>query len=201
MYIRILNIILIVLCAGCTNPFSTRDPEKPVQDENTSVFVSPIEKEFVMENFKHAIEQQNLEEYMNCFIQNDENSKHNFHFEPDPYLKNDFITGWALDDERNFFNQLKSQFSRIYFSFDTLFQYSDITVGVQDSVETDRRGYVLTLVEKDSVSEYRGQARFKLYRATSTTDLWYIYYWQDNAVNNEYTKSWSYLKLSLAQRR
>ena len=192
--------IAFLLSTFCTNPFSTRDPEEPDESSTSTVFNPAIDPEIVLINFSRAMEQKNIEEYMKCFINPDMDAPHTFVYEPEQYFKNDIVDTWTLDPEPNYFNQLTKSTQKDYpfinLSFkDSLSLTPIITTSIDDSVESNSIEYELEVITSDSSSTYRGITRFKLFHSTSPPEHWHIYYWQDNAIDENYKSSWTYLKL------
>jgi len=62
-----------------------------------------------------------------------------------------------------------------------------------DSLQTNSLQYQLKVDFGDSLITYGGVADFKLFKSQNN-QLWYIYYWRDNAINKEYLATWTYLK-------
>ncbi len=200
-------LVVLVLLLACTNPFSTRDPETPQRENSGSVYDQAVDPEIVLVNFSRALEQKNVDQYMQCFPPRGGESPHPFTFRPEPYFVNEFVDHWTLSEELNFFNQLvsaeRSTYPRIRFNFLDSLSLRPITpTAVNDSVETNSLQYQLEVtVSPDSSAVYKGTAVFKLYREEQAPELWHIYYWQDNAINQAYTSTWTYLKLFINKSR
>ncbi len=201
--------ILIGFTAACTNPFTTREGqvEKPVTggSEGNTVYDPAVNADIVFANFKKAIQEKNIDEYMKCFIPEEQNGEvHAFDFVPEQHFINEFSKQpWTLNDERNYFIQLsqsqKNTYPRLNLSLNegNAITLNPITpTSVNDSLETTSVKYQLTIsYSADSVKVYSGVLQFRLFKSTTPPEIWYIYFWQDNAINNQYDKTWTALKL------
>ncbi len=194
------------LLAACTNPFTTRsdEVEPPDTQANGSYSYDPaINPDLVFVNFRKSINQKKIEEYMRCLIPDQNQAQHKFTFDADPYFKDEFSTRpWTLDDERNYFTQLiltdKNDYPYLSFEFaDSNLSLRPITpTSVNDSLETNSVSYRLIITySPDSVVMYQGQSRFKIFKLTTPPETWHIYYWQDVAVDKNYDRCWTFLKL------
>lgn len=199
--------VLVIL--ACTNPFSTRSDQVETPDvpanQGSSSFDPAIDPEVVFVNLKKALSQKNVDEYMRCFIGTDPEAPHRFHFEPEIYYRSEFDNlNWTLLEERDYFTKItkskNSQYPKLTLTFvsDTLSLRPITPTSINDSLETNSLIYNLeTVFSADSVAVYKGNTRFKLYRSQKPPETWHIYYWQDNALNRAYEKSWTYLKLQM----
>lgn len=197
---RISKFLIILICITyfhCTNPFTTRDPEKP--DSGSQVYDSATEPKIVLDNLIMAIEEKNVNEYKKIFISN--NSAHIFKFEPEPSLNTEnFFMGWTPQDEESYFNNLVSASSGNFPILNLAFNVSDysftplISGSENDSVRTNSMQYVFTVNPGDSTRVFTGNAEFKLFRSEED-QFWYIYYWQDNAIDQKYIETWTNLKI------
>jgi len=194
-----LTILLIFFfLASCTNPFSVRDPEKPDPKSTTVIYDPAFGPDTVLVNFEKAIENKNLIEYMNVFVSANLNEPHSFIFEPEPYFQNDFIEPWTREDEQTYFDQLtktkSGDFPKLSLIFKNKPLFTPIIAGSdEDSLQTNSIEYSLQADFGDSSFTYSGVNEFKLFKSQND-QLWYIYYWRDNAINQSYNTSWTYLK-------
>ncbi len=194
------TVFSVLLLLYCTNPFSVRDVEKPGFGSDWVRYAPATSPDSVIYNFQLAIANKNVEEYMRTFVEPMKADAHSFRFIPVPYYINDFPAAWTLDDERNFFTQLvqsdKKDYPKIRLDFlNTVVLTAISPVSVDDSVESNSVQYALQVNYGDSLAVYEGIARFKLYHSKSAPpETWHIYYWQDNAVEQNYDKTWTYLK-------
>ncbi|HGY55297.1 MAG TPA: hypothetical protein ENK44_06340 [Caldithrix abyssi] len=199
-HIRKIVFLSILTFTYCTNPFSVRDVEEPGFGSDWVRYAPATSPDSVMYNFRLAIANKNVEEYMRTFVDPLKADAHQYRFVPDPYYTNDFPTAWTLDDERNFFSQLvqsdKQDYPKLRLDFLTPLVLTGITpISVDDSVESNNLEYTLQVDYGDSSEVYTGIARFKLYHSKSAPpETWHIYYWQDNAVEQNHDKTWTYLK-------
>jgi len=193
-------LISTLILIYCTNPFSVRNVEEPGFGSDWVRYAPATSPDSVLYNFRLAIANKNVEEYMRTFVDPLKADAHFFRFVPVPYYINDFPSAWTLDDERNFFTQLvqsdKKDYPKLRLDFLTPVVLTAISpVSVDDSVESNSVRYALQVDFGDSLAVYEGIARFKLYHSKSAPpETWHIYYWQDNAIEQYYNKTWTYLK-------
>lgn len=201
LYPKILTMLLCITLIHCTNPFSTREPEKP--DSGSQVYDNATEPKIVLENMIMAIKEKNVNEYKKIFVSDgtgNQQGSHTFKFEPEPSLSEYFISKWTQQDEESYFNNLVSTSSGNYPILKLSFNVSDysftpiISGSESDSVRTNSMQYVFTVNPGDSTKVYTGNAEFKLFRSEAD-QFWYIYYWQDNAIDQNYNETWTNLKI------
>ena len=204
MFNKFIQILILtgLMLTACTNPFTTRadQVEKPLVQNGNVSYDPGLTAESVINNFVLAVNNKNTEEYLLCLAPS--GGQHTFHFEEDPYFETEFSANpWDLTEERSYFTNLiispSTSYPKLNFSFSggepalTAINPS----APDDSVESANVDYQLLVVYSlDSTVVYQGSMRLKLYKSAEN-DRWYMYYWQDHALNNEYKKCWSYLKL------
>ncbi len=206
---------IIIFCTvafwavSCTNPFTTRENqvEKPVVGTpgGSTVYDPAVNPDIVFTNLGKAIKEKNIDEYMKCFIPETQNgTTHSFDFVPEQHFINEFARQpWTLGDERNYFIQLSQSQKNTYPKMElSLNEGRAITLNpitatsINDSLETNSVKYQLTIIYSvDSVKVYSGVLQFRLFKSAVPPEIWYIYYWQDNAINNRYDQTWTALKL------
>ncbi|WP_456407622.1 hypothetical protein [Caldithrix abyssi] len=211
--LQIINKYLILLIGGilltCTNPFTTREgqveaPENFSPGQN-GTYDPAVNPELVFVNLKKALQDKNIAEYMKCFIpQTLEGQPHSFLFIPEQHFVNEFARQpWTLNDEQNYFTQLvQSQLSG-YPKLDLILAEGNeiplnpITpTSVNDSLESGSVKYNLRIsFSPDSSKTYSGLLQFRLFKSRTPPEVWYIYFWQDNALNQNYDGTWTALKL------
>ncbi|MEJ2054118.1 MAG: hypothetical protein P8X42_09385, partial [Calditrichaceae bacterium] len=125
---------------------------------------------------------------------------HRFSFEPEPALIENFISRWTTDDEETYFRNLVNSSSGKYplldLSFNTTeYSFTPIISGSQnDSVRTGSLTYSFLVNSGDSTAIYTGNLEFKLFRSNAD-QFWYIYNWQDNAIDQKINQCWTNLKI------
>jgi len=194
----ILIILIITALACCTNPFSTREPEKP--DSGNQIYENTTEPKIVLDNMINAIKEKNVNEYKKLFISEDD--IHSFTFEPEPSFIEFFLSKWTIQDEEAYFSNLVSQSTGNYpilnLTFDISqdeYPFREIISGTQgDSVQTESMSYIFNVNDGDSIAKYSGNVKFKLFRSEAD-QFWYIYYWRDNAIDENYNQTWTNLKI------
>ncbi len=188
-----LSIVTLIVC--CTNPFETRSVEKPDTDKNSDIFNQPTSCEVVLSNFRYALIQKNVSNYMSCFIDTSFVQSFVYGFKPDETFPPERFQGWSLIDEENYLRNVITEAGTGMVSFEYVDAVDDITFtpisAAIDSVQTSPFEYKLQ-VELDSLVTFSGIARMKLVK--NSNSLWAIYYWEDtrNAEGNPNT--WSLLK-------
>ncbi len=189
---------LLILISTCTNPFSTREDsvEKP---ENTSsvIFEEATTPDNVKINFRRALENKNLNEYTETLSNPTANPGKGFRFSGETSFI-DQLRGWSYQDENIYFKNLifpdQRQSPALNFSYVDSVVFTNINFSA-DSVESNFFIYQLTVrVSQDSTQIYRGQAQFKMFK-NPISELWYIYYWSDQAIENNIFQTWTYLKI------
>lgn len=189
-------IIFIITLSWCTNPFSTRDPEKP--DSGSNIYDNATIPKTVMENLIMAIKEKNVNEYKKVF--SSEAVGHSFTFEPEPSLIENFVSNWTIQEEESYFNNLvnssSANFPILNLSFIVVeYSFPAVVPGSEsDSVTTNSMQYVFTVNPGDSTTIYKGNTEFRLFRS-KIDQFWYIYYWKDNAIDEDYNATWTNLKI------
>lgn len=188
--------LIIITITYCTNPFSTRNPEKP--DSGNQVYENATEPKIVLDNLIMAIKEKNVNEYKKIFAS--ETVGYSFTFEPEPSLIENFVGKWTIQDEESYFTNLVSSSSGNYPILNLSFNVSEysftpvVSGSESDSVRTNNMQYILTVNPGDSTTIYKGNTEFKLFRS-KIDQFWYIYHWKDNAIDQNYNETWTNLKI------
>lgn len=189
-------VTLIFSTVYCTNPFTTR--ANKVEDPEISGNVYTYDSaENIINNFQTVLNDlDNASEYINCFAP--ENSGKTFTFIEEPFFYEEFnITGWTINEEQAFYQNLKQEIESLNFYFaDDYSSFEPITgVDISDSLQTQFVTYQMTVNYNnlDSSKVFTGKLRFKLFKESSTQN-WYIYYWQDQAIGDNYDACFTALK-------
>jgi hypothetical protein len=184
--------ILLAIGLACTNPFSTRTPEKPTGNQP----IQPVNSlqtnpDSLLAKMKYAFRDRNVNFYLDCLA--DANTVHlNFTFVPQQN-ESYRLVAWTRQDEYNYFNRLVSNkdIEKITLQIYNLRPWS-IIGSSQDTMQT-RFNYEIELDFKTRQEYYRGESVFKVVR--SSQSLWYITYWEDLALSADHADStWSTLK-------
>jgi hypothetical protein len=189
--IRSFFYIFLMTLLACTNPFNTREIEEPEIGDNSSIYDPPVSSDIVMTNFRYAIIQENISNYMNCFV--DPALAYNFAFQfvPDPTTETDKFRLWTLFDEESYLNTVFKQSKNISLDFFDDISFTNISQS-PDSVQTNLFRYELRIVFEDEDALFTGTARMKLIKDTNA--LWQIYYWEDTKSQDLERNCWSNLK-------
>ena len=187
-----------IIFNSCTNPFSTRENkvEKP-ENSGSVIFEEPTTPDNVKINLRRAIENRNLTEYIETLSDPVENPGKSFRFLGETNFI-DQLRGWSYQDESIYFKNLifpdQKQAPALNFAYVDSVTFTNINFST-DSVESNFFTYQLTVKRtQDSTEVYRGQAQLKMFK-NQTSELWYIYYWSDQAVGNNIFQTWTYLKI------
>jgi hypothetical protein len=176
---------------ACTNPFNTREIEDPEIGDNSAIFDQPVSSNTVLSNFRYAIIQENISNYMNCFVDPGLAYNFTFRFVPDPGVEADKFRFWSLYDEESYLNTVFKQSVNISLEFFDEIIYTNISQS-PDSVQTNSFRYELRIDFEEGDEIYTGTARMKLIKDMNA--LWSIYYWKDTKSEDLESKSWSNLK-------
>lgn len=152
-----------------------------------------------MLNFEKSIEEKNLIEYVHCFADPGLGHEKTYRFEPEINLIDYFFNTWTKKDEENYFikitEQERSDYPLLSFSVLDNVSYPPINLSApEDSVETTTFRYQFSVSHIDTVQVYTGQMKLRFFRTKLTDSNWYVYLWTDYALNDQFEKSWSYLK-------
>lgn len=181
---------------GCDNPFATREPEPPVQ--NQSSWIQPTSPTYALINLKNAVAEKNISNYLRCLADTGVSAK-SFSFVADAATMNanpGLFQRWGKEAEANYLNQLSSYLpkdSTASVNFERLKETS-----FQDSVIL-LQSYELKVNYRCEGREcprlWRGQAELRFIRTED--EVWYIYKWIDYATGNDLT--WSSLKAAFGK--
>ncbi len=206
---KFLKIAFLLFLFTCTNPFTTREGQVEKPGSNVpgpaGTYDPAVTPELVFVNLKKSLQEKNVAEYMRCFIPpNLEGQPHQFRFIPEQHFSNEFSRQpWTLTDEQNYFIQISQSQKGNYPKMDLILAngqeipLTPITpTSVDDSLETGSLKYSLKIAfSQDSSKTYQGLLQFHLFKSKTPPEVWYIYYWQDNAIDKNYDATWTNLKL------
>jgi len=186
-----LTSLLIFLLLACTNPFNTRDIERPEIGDNSAIYDPPVSSNIVLTNFYYSIIQENISNYMNCFVNSELAYDFTYKFVPDQGTETDKFRFWTLYDEESYLNTVFKQSSNISLEFFDEITFTNISQS-PDSVQTNSFRYELRILFEAEDALYTGTARMKLIKDVNA--LWQIYYWEDTRSADVESKCWSNLK-------
>ena len=186
------GILLIIVVSSCS-PFDTRNPEEP--ENNSSSYVPPTSPEIVIENFKNAILEKNLDNYMNCFTGSTPSSNIKYDFVPSPDVLNSFpniFQNWTLEDERRIFTAMISNLPQ--------------NLSIDLNIENDQKGfesrtpdsalyvsyYSIRIPAEGTYTTYEGNLQFNI--ISMGNSFWRINKWVDSDAGSDTTETWSFLK-------
>ncbi|RMF67091.1 MAG: hypothetical protein D6743_05445 [Calditrichaeota bacterium] len=180
------------LLAACANPFSTREPEPP--EQNQSGFINPSIPEIVFINLQLAFQERNVENYMRSFVDTTR-SQNRFVFVPDRGVaatNPGTFDNWTLENERLYLFQLfqatpAGAFSNLQFTEQSRTEGPDMATFTQN-YEIEVRH---SLQANNVPTVFRGQSKFWLEK--DQTGAWAVYRWED--FTNGVDPSWSELKV------
>lgn len=183
--------LFLLTLLACTNPFNSREIEEPEIGDNLSIYDPPVSSNIVLTNFRYAIIQENISNYMNCFVDPALAYNFDFRFVPDPTTETDKFRFWTLYDEESYLNTVFKQAENISLEFFDDISFTNISQS-PDSVQTNSFRYEIRIAFEDEDVLFVGTARMKLIKDANA--LWQIYYWEDNKAEDTNSKSWSNLK-------
>ena len=168
---KIVSVLTIFFFFSCADIFSTRDVEEPDTGQGTDLWETPISYDVVLRNFRYAVIQKNVSNYMNCFIDSSLQNGVRYRFVPDQRLQKEQFENWTLDDEstylRNVIFNISQRPGAIDLNFLEEIVYTSI-VSYTDSVETNPFAYELRLDFGDSTAVFSGFSRMKLIKDSRT---------------------------------
>jgi hypothetical protein len=175
--------ILLVLLQGC-DLFSTRDPEKPT--ERSSEFKPPVTSDLVLDNFKSAIIEHNINNYLRCFVDTTKLSKR-FSFSPSADFQGIF-SSWGTEEERRYFENLGNPVPEV-----PALEFFDLIEQNKTAASTEyTMNYVLYYPHHQAGVARQVRGYMHLYLALDSQQWWAIYEWDDRKTVSDST--WSYLK-------
>jgi len=183
--------IMIIFCA-CRSPFSTREPETPV--ENQSSWMPPLSPELVLTNLQNAILERNSENFIRCLS----SAERTYTFTPDPDVMANYgeiFNNWNITNEQTVIQQVFSLVPSDSSAF-LIFPVDVREVPGADSTIFLKK-YLLEIhsLQDDLPKIYEGQVEYWLY--PNTQGEWSIYKWIDFTLGG--SQSWSYLKALLSE--
>jgi hypothetical protein len=188
-FIRLNQILLIIFCGwqlSCTNPFATREAERPTEDRSS--WRQPTSPEIVIENLQLSIIEGNESNYSNCLAENGQ-----FRFIPDDVVKSNnpgLFDNWNKDSEKTYITKLFTA------TTDSL-KHAAITIsrvpdyGDSVFIKVDYQLEFHHSLSESFPDSARGQAEFWL---RETEGSYYITRWTDFGLAD--TPSWSAIKAS-----
>lgn len=184
----------VVVLAGC-DIFGTRSPEEP--DTGRSSFQPPTQPSIVISNFKNAVSEKNIDNYLLCFSGSSvDSSIGKFVFQPSVEGNSLFpglFENWGMDNERKYFNSLKSKLPA---EVNPVILLKNEIYGVSqpDSVVISYEYYMkLNFIDNSIEKEYSGTMQLTL--IPQNNGLWSIFRWQDiKSQNDTIDATWSKLK-------
>ncbi|MEJ2634802.1 MAG: hypothetical protein P8184_05865 [Calditrichia bacterium] len=189
---KIFFIISFIFLIGCTNPFGTREPDKP-RSNNPTQPINSLQNypDSLLAKFKYAFGQKDINYYMQCLA---DSTLINARFVFIPQQNESYrLPFWTREDEFNYFNRLINN-KDINNLLLQIYNVQDWTIlgASQDTMQT-RFSYEIEIDYKLKKEFYRGQSIFKIVRSPQT--LWYVYFWEDLQANsNDADSTWSTLK-------
>ena len=178
----IVAIALVLLSAEGCDIFQTREPAPPTQ--STSTFEPPVTPEAVLYNLQSAIRENNLDNYLRCFV---ETTFRPYDFEASQDIRSNFGV-WTLEDERRYFRSMGAVIDGtplLTYAIQNATFYADSTYNVN---------YSLYFPHKDPSAPKYVQGNMQLHLAIDPQGRWGIDQWRDNRLPSTLDSTWSYLK-------
>jgi len=187
---KITILLLFSVIYSCENPFATREPEPPSQEQST--WIHPTLPSLVIDNLKYSIIEANTTNYIKCLI--DSNSQ--YKFIPDAFVNANnpgFFDYWDLSSEQNYITKL---FAATYDSARKVSFYAEPALDYQDSVQINVK-YDLEIhhnLTESYAKVVEGQAELWLKERNGE---WFITRWIDYGIGEN--PSWSSLKANFGK--
>jgi hypothetical protein len=184
-------VLFAMLFGGC-DLFGLRDVEAPT--ESRSHFDPPVTPYVVISNLIYAINEKDINNYINCFVDTAYTSKW-FVYTADisSQIQYPIFLNWTLSNEKTYFNNLLSltgnNFSYLGLSEENMVEYSDSAVYDADySLRFDHQ-------KTNVATVLNGKLRFIL--VINSKNLWSISRWIDFKSADTDT-TWSVLKANFS---
>ncbi len=187
IYILFIAATLVTAC----DMFSTRNPEAP--DTDRSSYKPPTDASIVISNFKNAISEKNIENYMRCFLNNSSDSSDEYSFTPsaDGYsMYPGIFDHWGAEEERAFFKSLNLQLPTGITPLLELTNEQTNNPQPNSWIYTYNYKLVLDTTNSNLSKKYSGTMQLTLVLLKS--GYWYIANWSDFKSKDDTT--WSILK-------
>ncbi len=185
-------IILLIIINSCEF-FTTRTPEDP--GTGTGSFKVPLDPETVINNFKSAVNEKNLQNYINCFSDSNRN-RIPFYFIPTAEIfaiYSSLFQNWSVDREKSYYNGLINSLQSETYPELILLQ-SGFSAKQPDSVIyiTD---YKLKIAHQNTTIPTEFSGRMQLTISIDNSGLWSISRWIDLKLQNDsIIATWSLAK-------
>jgi len=173
-------ILMVFLLGGC----ELRDPEPP--SEGSSAFKPPVTAEIVLDNFKSAVIDHNVDNYLRCFIDTSASTR-KFSFSASGDFQGIFAN-WGKEEERRYFENLGPPAQSV-----PVLEFSDLREQNRTSISTEyTANYLLFYPHEKSGVAKQVRGYIHLYLTLDNQQRWAIYQWDDRKTVTDST--WSYLK-------
>lgn len=181
---KLLSILLIILFVGC-DIIDTRDPEKPsTKRSNFEIASTP---EILFNNLRNSFSDKVVENYLMCFA-DPSFSTNEYVFEPAIEVASQF-SNWSLQQEEDYFNNLKSIVEEDSPIFLTLNETDSQREGESADYFFDYE-IIINSEDKRIIDSFKGSAHFKI--ELDSRQQWVITVWKDYQIDENV--SWSELK-------
>lgn len=186
-------LILTAFLAQSCGLFEPRDPESP--DSGGSNNAPPTSPEVVVENFKSAIAEKNIDNYAFCFSAEEEPGAA-FEFVPSPLAQTSYASifdDWDYAAERAAFNRIVSEIA------ETDAPRLNLSGAKFELIRADSALYLseyeLSVVSKIDMRERKYAGKFYMTIKRLESGFWHIQSWTDDDAQSDSAKpSWSFLK-------
>lgn len=183
---KLIFVFLIIGLSSC-DLLTTRNPEKP--DALASNNIPATSPDLLFSNFKSALEEKIVENYMQCFVDKSFLQKE-FRF-ISATTQYPILNNWNLDLEKQNFVNLKSRSKPgksilVELSNTITTQFGDSAIYQIDY------SFSLTANDQNINGVYKGRSEFKIFLDKRNPPQWVIAEWRDFTIGN--SLSWSELK-------
>ena len=186
--------LLLLGLLGCTNPFSTRNPEEPDLTPGNGVSGRSLQTvpDSILSKIKKAFRFRDPQSYKECLVDPLEVGTP-FTFTPEKDEISRFVN-WSRDDEILYFTNFvnNEELTLVNLTFSEVDAWTTISASTQDTLQTSLN-YTIDVEFRTKTEHYQGRSILRILKSTS--ELWYIYQWEDFKLRSSLVDStWSTLK-------
>ncbi|MDX9791166.1 MAG: hypothetical protein RBT61_10080 [Candidatus Kapabacteria bacterium] len=189
-----ISLFILLVMASC-DIFTTRSPENP-NTGNTN-FLPPTEPSIVLLNLVTALEEKNIDNYMNCFHSFTDESEYNLEFTASAEATTQFpsiFINWGVSEERRSFSAILAAVSTDrtpelkWINRKPFQETADSAVFTSD--------YIINIPGNDNTIPHEFAGRLQFTMTFRENGLWYISRWVDFniTVSDSIKNTWSMLK-------
>lgn len=186
MTLKFIPFFFILTFIGC-DIFNTRIPESP--SGQSSNYIQPTTPKIVITNFKNAIQDYSVDNYIKCFVDTSFSDKHyEFVHSLETGIDRSLFYGWNLESERQYLINL----GKPPYGIAGLILTNERSISVTSDSVIYNYDYSLTYPHRNSNFPTSFSGNLQFYLSVDRNRNWSINKWLDIKTGSAYT--WSYLK-------